>query len=185
MPSPRIRLREKVKKGKMIMGKKLLLLIIAVTILLTGTWSEAARFPDFSAKTLEGQDVTNDIFSEKKLTIINFWATWCPPCVGEMPDLGILGRSMPENTQLIGVLLDAKDKGATEKANEILRKAKADFPQLIPSSEMNAVLSGINAIPTTIFVDANGHIVGNPIVGSRSEEKYRTEIEKALKSMPE
>jgi hypothetical protein len=100
-----------------------------------------------------------------------------------MPDLGVLGRAMPEGSQLVGIILDAEDSGAMEDAEKILTKAKADFLQVLPVQEMAPVLNEVNAIPTTIFVDSQGRIVGEPLVGSRSEDAYRGEIEKILASI--
>ena len=174
---------------KSVLGMKVetkrLWMVTAVCLLLAalGQAEAAEYFPKFSSKTLGGEDVTNAVFSGKKLTMVNLWATWCPPCVQEMPDLGRLGRAMPEGTQLIGLLLDASDSGAIQKANAILSQAKADFPQIRPSKEMTSFLDSVDAIPTTFFVDSEGRIVGDAVVGSRSEKSYRSEIEKALKQL--
>ena len=141
-------------------------------------------FPAFSSKTLDGNDVNADIFSKEKLTMINIWTTWCPPCVAEMPDLGNMGRSMPEGTQLLGIILDVEgpgDAGTINDAKGILSEAKADFIQILPSEEMGPVLSTVRAIPTTIFVDSAGNIVGAPLIGARSEKAYRAEVEKLLR----
>jgi GTP-sensing pleiotropic transcriptional regulator CodY len=104
-----------------------------------------------------------------------------------MPDLGRLGRSMPEGTQLVGIVLDARDpkenSETIDNAKSILKKTYADFLQILPVEEMAPVLEEVAAIPTTIFVNSKGHIVGNALVGSRPEEAYRSEIEKILKSM--
>jgi len=143
-------------------------------------------FPAFSSGNLDGTPVTGEIFSGKELTMVNIWTTWCPPCIGEMPDLGNMARSMPEGTQLIGILLDAKgssDVKTISQAKKILSNAKADFVQIVPSREMDPVLSWVEAIPTTIFVDSKGKIIGKPIVGARSEEAYRAEVEKLLESI--
>ncbi|MDR1020138.1 MAG: TlpA family protein disulfide reductase [Synergistaceae bacterium] len=148
-----------------------------------GTGSAADVFPAFSTQDIDGKEVTGAIFADKKLTVVNIWTTWCPPCIGEMPDLGKLARSMPEGSQLIGVILDAYDPGALDEAGKILSKAGAQFPQLLPSDEMAPVLDEVEAIPTTVFVDASGKIVGNPLVGSRSEEAYRAEIKKILNTI--
>lgn len=145
--------------------------------------SAAEVFPAFSSRSSKGEPVTDGVFAESKLTMVNIWATWCPPCVAEMPDLGRLGRSMPEGSRLMGIILDAEDSGAMEEAEAILAKAQADFLQILPVKEMDSVLSKVNAIPTTIFVDSQGKIMGDPLVGSRSEKAYRDEIEKKLKSM--
>ena len=145
--------------------------------------AEAAEvFPAFSSQNLEGQPVTNSVFADKKLTMINFWGTYCPPCIEEMPDLGELARTMPEGTQLVGIVIDvsAGDADTQSEAKDILTKAKADFLQILPVREMIPYLETLIGVPTTIFVDAQGNIVGEPLVGSRSGEAYRAEIIKVL-----
>jgi thiol-disulfide isomerase/thioredoxin len=142
-------------------------------------------FPTFKSRTLGGHPVTSDIFAGKKLTMVNIWATWCPPCVAEMPDLGRLGRSMPGGTQLVGLVFDISeaDQDAKGQAERILGSAKAEFIQIEYSPDMNSYLESVDGIPTTIFVDSNGRIVGSPLVGSRSEADYRTAIEEALATL--
>ncbi len=141
----------------------------------------ATVFPPFQSKNIHGEDVTNAIFAENKLTMVNLWGTFCPPCIDEMPDLGNLGRSMPEGTRLVGIVLDVQDRETLDDALEIVKDAKADFLNILPVSDMNDYLRTVSAVPTTIFVDAKGNVVGEPIVGSRSEKDYRKELEKALK----
>ncbi|MDR2178827.1 MAG: TlpA family protein disulfide reductase [Synergistaceae bacterium] len=154
--------------------------LLLCTLIFVGFSSAEEVFPKFSSRSSKGERVSNAIFADAKLTMINVWATWCPPCVGEMPDLGLLGRSMPKGSQLVGIILDAGDSGALEEAEEILTQAKADFLQILPVEAMGPVLKKIDAIPTTIFVDSQGNIVGDPLVGSRSGGAYREEIEKRL-----
>jgi thiol-disulfide isomerase/thioredoxin len=141
----------------------------------------AAEFPAFSSESSTGEPVTEAVFADAKLTMINIWATWCPPCRSEMPDLARLGRSMPEGSRLMGIILDSD---AMDDAEAILAEAKADFLQIVPVKTMAPVLDEIDAIPTTIFVDSRGQLVGPVLVGSRAEGDYRAEIEKILKSMP-
>ncbi|MDR1516070.1 MAG: TlpA family protein disulfide reductase [Synergistaceae bacterium] len=154
-----------------------------VAFLFSGMGSAADVFPAFSARSLEGHAVTDAIFADKKLTMVNIWTTWCPPCIAEMPDLGKLANSMPEGSQLVGIILDADDPNALDEAQKILSKANAKFPQILPADVMSPVLEEVQAIPTTIFVDADRNIVGKPLVGSRSEKAYRSEIEKLLKTL--
>jgi thiol-disulfide isomerase/thioredoxin len=147
----------------------------------------AETFPAFESRTLANLPVTSGIFSGAKLTMVNLWATWCPPCVGEMPDLGKLGRAMPEGSQLVGILLDAtvEDAEVIATAQDIVGKAQANFTQILLSEEMEAYMeANVQAIPTTIFVNSKGEIVGVPLVGSRSESAYRMELEQLLKNMP-
>ncbi|MCL2009375.1 MAG: TlpA family protein disulfide reductase [Synergistaceae bacterium] len=143
-------------------------------------------FPAFSSRNLDGEPVTGDIFSREKLTMVNIWTTWCPPCIKEMPDLGRLARSMPEGAQLVGIVLDVEGTGDTktiDDAKRIMSTAKADFLQILPSEEMTPVLRTVRAIPTTIFVNSNGQIIGAPVVGAKDEKGYRAELERRLQSL--
>lgn len=160
------------------------LVLLSIALVCVGSSGAAEVFPAFSSRNANGEPVTDAIFAGAKLTMVNVWATWCPPCRGEMPDLALLGRSMPEGSQLVGIILDGEDSGAMADAEEIFAKANADFLQILPVKEMDGLLKEIRAIPTTFFVDSQGKIVGKPLVGARSEKAYRVEIEKILKSMP-
>ena len=165
---------------KFVFALTLVMLIAAMA----GVAFAASAFPAFKSYNLEGKEVTQEIFAGKKLTMINFWGTYCPPCIDEMPDLGELGRSMPEGTQLVGIVIDVGDEETFKEAVEITQDAKADFLNVLIAEEMIPFLETITAVPTTIFVDAQGNVVGQPIVGSRSEKAYREEVEKALKLLP-
>ncbi|GHV38706.1 hypothetical protein FACS1894187_17840 [Synergistales bacterium] len=163
--------------------------ILIVLFLVFGMFSVACAaektdpFPKFSSKTILGKGIDDNVFASAKITMVNIWATWCPPCVSEMPDLGKLGRSMPDGSQLVGLLLDAapNDTKVISKALSILKKAKADFTQILLTKDLEPYLEeNIEAIPTTIFVNSNGEIVGKPLVGSRSEKEYRAEVQKLL-----
>jgi len=161
-----------------------LLLILVAGVTAADAASMPSRFPNFSTRDLSGRTVTNAIFAESEITMINFWATWCPPCIEEMPDLAEMYDALGEG--LIGVLVDADDRGAIDRAHQILRTAGANFPQLLPSKDMDSVLNLIDAIPTSIFVDSNGNIVGSTVVGARSSREYMrlmlTALEEADKS---
>jgi thiol-disulfide isomerase/thioredoxin len=179
IPFPK--LKEELKK----LPKRILLPLALFAFVFAGPFGAAAEvFPPFSSKSVSGAPVTDAVFAGAKLTMVNIWATWCPPCRAEMPDLGSLARSMPKGSQLVGILLDSGESGAMDDARKILTKADADFLQILPVMEMKPVLDRIDAIPTTIFVDSEGKIVGEPLIGSRSEKEYRAEIEKILKSLP-
>jgi thiol-disulfide isomerase/thioredoxin len=153
-------------------------------VVFAGPAGAAEVFPAFSSRSSAGEPVTEALFASARLTMVNIWATWCPPCRAEMPDLGALGRSMPKGSQLVGILLDAGEKGAMKDAEKILTQADAGFLQILPVKAMDPGVEKVDAIPTTIFVDSRGQIVGEPIVGSRSEKVYRAAVEKILKSLP-
>lgn len=134
---------------------------------------------------LEGADMdgnpvdTKELFKKAKLTMVNIWATFCGPCINEMPDLGRMAEAMPEGSQLVGVITDFD--GNEDLAKEILEKSNAKFFQIIPDANKSTTLQSVMAVPTTLFVDHDGKLVGEPVVGSRSEADYVKEIEARLK----
>lgn len=170
--------------------------MMAAAILLSGCVSEGGEeakasvaakesqgaFPAFRTKSLSGEDVTNEVFARKKITVINIWGTFCPPCIGEMPELGEWARNMPKDAQLIGIVCDAdgdQDKKTIAEARRILKEADADFLNLVPNSEIMQYLENVQAVPTTIFVDAEGKIVAQPVVGA-DVQRYKNVVKEYL-----
>lgn len=149
--------------------------------------ASAGKFPSaigaFQTVDLEGNEVTESIFSEKDLTVINIWGTFCSPCIEEMPELGAWAKELPENVQIIGLVQDIRGVDDTEHielAKQITSKAGADFVQLIGGTEAFAsIMASLIGVPTTIFVDGNGTIVGDPIIGAYVE-KYKDFVEEYL-----
>lgn len=131
------------------------------------------------AVDMNGNKVTADIFSAYDLTMINIWATWCGPCVDEMPDLAELYRTLPNNVNLITICVDGAEE--SETAKQVLQRSDAGFVTLSGDEELkNGLLANIVGYPTTIFVDSNGTVVGDPFVGAWPKEGYEREIEKRL-----
>lgn len=127
------------------------------------------KFPDFSAKTIDEEPVTNDIFLEKDLTVLNIWGTFCPPCIGEMPELGDWAREMPDNVQLIGLICDIAGDEDTEHINlahEIIDKANVEYMNIVANEDFYPILAEVTGVPTTVFIDGDGNIVGHIIVGA-------------------
>lgn len=146
---------------------------------------EITEIAPFTTTDLDGNEVTNAIFGEKDLTVVNFWGTFCGPCIGEMPELGEWVRTMPENVQLVGIVIDiedADDVATIEDAAKILKDANAEFVNLIPTDGLADVVAGVTGVPTTIFVDKDGNIVGEPIVGA-DVEGYKAFVEEYLKGL--
>lgn len=145
---------------------------------------ERGILQSFSAKTLDGGTFTNEDFAEKDVTIINFWATFCGPCLAEMPDIAEFEKSLPDNVQLITVCLDGE--GDTEGVESILNDAGYEGITLLSGDgDFEQVCGQILYIPTTIIVDQNGNMLGDAIVGGQVdlEETYKTAINNALLSM--
>ena len=125
--------------------------------------------PAFTTKDIYGNDVDSSIFSEKKLTVVNVWGTFCGPCIREMPDLADWASKMGDDVQLFGIVGDINGENDTqhiELAQTIAQKANVEFTNLIPNNDLSSFMSNIIGFPTTFFVDQNGVLVGEPIVGA-------------------
>ena len=143
--------------------------------------AQAGELPEFATKDLYGNDVTSAIFAEKDVTIINFWGTYCGPCINEMPELGEWMRELPENVQLIGVVTDAMlgDEKTAQKAARILEQADAPFVSLVLDDALLEYCSGLVGVPTTVLVDSEGRVIGEPILGAQVNT-YKQALEQAL-----
>jgi len=143
-------------------------------------------FEVFSTTALTGEAVTQDIFAESKVTMVNIWATWCSPCLDELPDIQDMMDELPEGANVISVCLDANTD--MELALEIADTYGLEFKVLIPDENIeNNVLRYTEAVPATYFVDSSGKIIGQPIVGAPVDPKamYIGRMEEILAAMQE
>lgn len=151
--------------------------------------TKSSSLGEFSIEDIYGETYTNEMFSEYDLTMVNIFATWCTPCINEIPDLQELYIKMKDQgVGIAGIVLDTadlegnKDEEAVEKAKILAKELEVTYPFLIPDKAlMSGRLKGIDAVPETFFVDKNGMITGESYTGSRSlkawEEIVETELE--------
>ena len=138
----------------------------------------------FEAADMEGNEVSSSIFSESKLTMINVWATYCNPCLQEMPDLGELsGEYDSGEFQIIGVISDVQegaDQDTLDKAYSLIEQTGADYPHLLLNESLyEAMLTEVTAVPTTFFFDSNGMVL-DTLVGSRDKDEWKEIIDALL-----
>lgn len=153
--------------------------------------AEVSSLGAFTTWNIAGETVTQDIFRGHQLTLVNLFATWCSPCVQEIPELEELSRSMADKgVQVIGVVLDTvnedgdPDEEAIEKARVLQERTGASYPFLMPDkTAMNGRLVGITAVPETFFVDENGNIVGKTYVGARDLAAWTEIVETELAAL--
>jgi thiol-disulfide isomerase/thioredoxin len=128
----------------------------------------------FSANDINGKAVDSSIFAGHKLTMINIWATFCQPCIKEMPDLQKMSEDMPAGTQLISIVGDVKDEELLKLAQKIVKDVGVSFTSIVPDNSLKQYLdNNMVAYPTTLFVDSAGKIIGEPIVGERDMSVYK------------
>lgn len=136
------------------------------------------RFPEFTGTDFDGNKVDHSLFSKNEVTLLNFWFNGCSACVNEMPELEKLNEKLrKKGAELIGVNIEAgSNEKSLEEAKEILKKQGVTYKNLYISGEQKALdyIGNIFAFPTTIIIDKNGNIIGDPITGS-IEDKEKTD----------
>lgn len=138
----------------------------------------------FEGQDMEGNTVSSDIFSESKLTMVNVWATYCNPCLREMPGLGELaGEYDPEEFQIIGIISDVQvgmDQKIMDYASDLIQQTGADYTHLVLNESVYyALLTDVSAVPTTFFIDENGVII-DTIIGSMEKSAWKEKIDALL-----
>lgn len=139
---------------------------------------------EFEANTVDGEKFSSEEFANTRLTMINVWATYCNPCLSEMPDLGEIAASYDEaDFRIIGVISDVAEGGNEsdlKTAKELIEQTKADYPHLVlnESLYMNLV-GGVSSVPTTFFVNREGELLGY-LVGAQSKENWEAVINELL-----
>lgn len=91
-----------------------------------------------------------------KVVFINFWATWCPPCIEEMPSIAALKKKFKDNPNIVFLMVDVDNNLA--KSKKFMAKQKLDLPVHVPYSQIPSNYLG-NSIPTTVILDKKGEIV--------------------------
>lgn len=119
---------------------------------------------DFTTATMDGATFTNEDLADYKLTMVNIWSTTCPYCIEEMPGLELLYQSLPEGVNLVGICLDGDFN--RQVAESILSESGVTFPVLLDSESLGQSLTGyVSSLPTTVFVDSKGELVGQGLAG--------------------
>jgi len=132
----------------------------------------------FTLTTLTGETIDDSIISNNKLTMVNYWATWCGPCVGEIPDLQKINEEYADKGfSIIGVLIGDDDY---DGARQFMSDTGVTYPVVLPEGVFYTLASGIQAIPTTMFFDSNGQQVGETQIGSMSYSNWVSLIDSLL-----
>ncbi len=137
---------------------------------------------DFTAKDIDGNEVSPEIFKGKKVTMINIWATFCGPCINEMPDLEKLNKNYADKGfQIVGIVCDVENDNLLNTAKDIIEKTGVTYLNILPSDSLNeAKLSSVFSVPETIFVDENGVQIGESYIGSRAYKDWSAIIDSIL-----
>ena len=146
----------------------MLLLPGEVRMMLTGS-----RAGNFALKTLEGEPVALEE-TRGKVVVLDFWATWCPPCREELPYIEKLRQEFAGQVQFYGI--NDEESGTVK---DFLRKHAYELPVLMDGKRQVHRQYGVSAIPTMLIIDRQG-VIREHFIGSRTEAKLRQAIQSAV-----
>ena len=126
----------------------------------------------FRTTSLDGEIVTQEIFSDYDITIVHVWGTYCEACVDEMKEYASFAMKLPSNIDLIGIICDVYDGIDRNQADayDILEEADAGFMNLRTSDDIYDLTAQIKSIPASFFVDRDGRIIGDIYEGTGVQE---------------
>jgi peroxiredoxin len=135
------------------------------------------KAPNFSLQTQNGKAIELSKL-KGKVVLVNFWATWCPPCRAEIPDfIEVYNTYKSKGFEIVGIALD---EDGWSKVAPYIEKVKMNYPVVLGSAEVVQQYGGIEAIPTTFIVDKKGYIVASQ-VGLVSKELLEQKLKSLLK----
>lgn len=131
------------------------------------------RAPDFQLQTLAGESVKLSDFRGSRV-MINFWATWCPPCRAEMPDM----EKFYQDKDIVVLAVNLTDtENSLEDVKEFSDEYGLTFPILLDTDLETASLYSIQPLPTSYMVDSNG-IIRNMAFGALNYDLMVQEFER-------
>lgn len=110
---------------------------------------------DFSVTDLKGRTFTSAEL-RGKVVLVNFWATWCPPCRAEIPDLIKLQDKYRDHLLVLGI---SQDEGPIEDVHRFAAEHNINYPIAMTTPELEKVFRGVSALPTTFVIDREGKIM--------------------------
>ena len=137
---------------------------------------ELKTAPDFNLKDLEGGEVKLSDY-RGKVVILDFWATWCPPCIKGIPDFVELQKEYGDKgLAILGISLDQNPKQVLPK---FIKKYKVNYPILLTDGKVDKAYGGVTGIPTTFVIDRKGETY-KQYVGFRPQKVFETDIKTLL-----
>jgi len=140
--------------------------------------SQRKPMPDFTFQTLDGGSWTLSQH-RGRVVLLNFWATWCPPCQAETPSLvKIADEGQSRGLDVAGVAMDQENKDSLNNIRSFTAVYHVPYPVLLPKA-FSPVTSVIQSYPTTYLIDRQGRIA-NAFTGALDEASLKLELERLL-----
>lgn len=134
--------------------KRLLLWFAFMLVLASCSKAEVSKAPGFELRDLDGKIVKLSDYSGK-VVIVNFWATWCPPCRAELPEfVRFYNENKKKGVEIIGIALSSRKADV----DAMVKEYGMSYPVCLSDGKAEAAYGGIRAIPTTFIIDRKGNI---------------------------
>jgi len=155
----------------------LLALLLTISALAPALAATVKKMPDFSEDTVLGQSKIDSASLRGQVVLVNFWATWCPPCRKEIPSL----IEMQEKYRARGftILGISMDEGGRKVVSKFLEKLGVNYPVIIGDTSLARGFGGVMGVPASFLVDREGNVVKR-YDGYVSEKVLSGEIEQLL-----
>lgn len=158
--------------------KSLLRLLVPVILAVSAglASAEPAPAPSWTLKDLDGKEVSSAQFAGK-LLVVDFWATWCGPCIEEIPGYVELQKKYgKDGLVIVGVSLD---RGGVAKVKKFVEERGMNYAVVMGSGDIAESFGGLEAIPTTFLISRDGKILHRK-TGSWSHADYEALVKKHL-----
>ena len=132
---------------------------------------------EFTTTDLDGNPVSSaDLFAQNKVTLLNIWATWCGPCIGELEDLQSIYRNrQKKGVGVVGMMTD--DDLAT--ARELMAEFNVTYPVILAPATLKEFFH-LEEWPTTLFIGPDGTVLTKPVIGA-NVARYHTLLNELLR----
>lgn len=147
---------------------------------------------DFSTTDLNGAAVDQTLFEGYDIIMLNFWGTFCSPCIEEMPYLGeVAAEYADKGVLVVGVVTDLLgadgnvDETVLEDGKHIVETTGAQYTHLVPCDGIMPLMQQIYAVPTTVFLNAEGHQLGGAQIGALDKDGWCALLDDLLARLAE
>ena len=159
------------------MIRRIALIAALLALLPPAAVGQDRKAPPLALRTIEGRALRLSDY-RGKVVLLNFWATWCPPCRAEIPDLVRLQREYgPRGLQVVGVTYPPERRA---RVRSFTRRLKVNYPVALGTREIKAGFTADETLPLTVIIDREGMIRGF-IAGILLPEEFEQQVKPLLR----